>query len=142
MSDSQTTAFDLDLLEATYGPSARREFEGARESEQPALWAWAFETLPAMDDTGFVRVASGAIYDSANMARFRGGFEDLHFKATACYRESERRQRLAHPDEDCRATSLYERAYNVTVRDAGHSHMAHEPRSCTCSADKQADADN
>lgn len=142
MSDSQTTAFDLDLLETTYGPTARREFEGARESEQPGLWTWAFETLPGMFDSVFVTVASRAIYDSANMGRFRGNFEDVHFKATACYRESERRQRLAHPDEDCRATSLYERAYNITVRDAGHSHMAAEVRPCTCSTDTQADSDN
>lgn len=125
------TGFDLDLLEATYGPTARREFEHSLADEKPRLWQWAFEVLPVKFDDEFVRTASSAIYDSANMANYPG-FENLHFKATVCYRESERRHALAHPDEDCRATSLYQRAFNMAVRDAGHSHMASEIVPCTC----------
>ena len=135
MNDTTETAtglqFDLDLLEATYGISARREFEGTDLAERPALWQWAFETVPAMFDSVFVRATSAAIYDSANMADYRG-FENLHFKARVVYAESERRHTAAHPVQDCRATSLYERGFDMAVRDAGHSHMADEVRPCTC----------
>lgn len=123
--------FDLDLLEETYGPIARREFERAEISYRYNLWQWAFEAVPAMDDRAFVRACSAAIYDSAQMMDHRG-FEHLHFKARLAYAESNRRQRANHPDPACRATSLYQRGFDIAVRDAGHSHMAEDLVACTC----------
>lgn len=133
--DTDTTAlFDLDVLEATYGPTARDEFARSPIDKQDLLWKWAFETLPSLSEPDFVRQTSHAIFDAATVSRFPGFF-DLHFKTTVAYRESERRHTAAHPAEDCNATRLYERAYNSAVRDAGHAHMAAEPRPCTCPTD-------
>lgn len=126
-----TPAFDLDALEKAVGATARREFEASLPSFRADLWDWAMVRLPAMADSMFVTKASHAIWESANMNRFRG-MDHVHFKASAAYTESERRHRAAHPDEECRATSLYQRAYNAAVRDAGYHSMASEIVGCTC----------
>lgn len=124
--------YNLDLLVATVGPTAAREFDQSTENCKADLWVWLTETLPTLPDTQFVAAASYAIHDSANVGRFRGNFEAVHCKASACYGESQRRHTVSHPDEDCNASSLYDRAYNMTVRDAGHSQMASDLRPCTC----------
>lgn len=126
------TAYDLDVLETVVGPTARREFESSLPAFQPEMWDWAM-SLPDMLTTVFVQQASHAIWESANMNRFRG-MDHVHFKASAAYAESERRHRAAHPDEDCNATSLYQRAYNSAVRNAGYPNMASEVVGCTCAS--------
>lgn len=131
--------YDLDALRAVAGPVAVREFEGSLEAFKADLYTWAIETLPTYDDRTFIQRASAAIYDSANMNRFRG-MEHVHFKGSAFYTESARRHTLAHPDEDCNATTLYERAYNHSVRDAGYPQMASDLRPCTCKADATSDS--
>lgn len=141
---SETTAtetvYDLDALEKVAGATARREFEASLPSFRADLWDWAMVRLPAMEDSVFVTKASHAIWDSANMNRFRG-MDHVHFKASAAYTESDRRHRAAHPDEECRATSLYQRAYNGAVRDAGYHSMASDIVPCTC-AQAPASASN
>lgn len=120
------------------GTVAAREYENARETYRPELLAYA-ERLATLDDREFVSVAASAIHGSALVNSWRGNWEHEHFKASACYFESERRTQVRHA-EGCTVSTLYERAYNQTVRSQGHHAMASDHRPCTCAASSSTPA--
>lgn len=115
---------------ALVGHVAAREFAGAKEVYRDRLREWAL-ALPMMDDDRFLDEAGSAIHGSALVNSWRGNWEHEHFKASACHHESNRRKAAEH-DDACESSTLYERAWNSTVRSQGHGHMATDLRPCTC----------
>lgn len=114
---------------ALVGPTAASEFDNAADHYKPGLLDWT-QNLPALTDDEFVHATSRAIYDSANVGRFRGNWDHEHFRSSACFTESNRRHAAAGHAGDCRGDNLYSRAYARALRDSGH--RAPEAVPCTC----------
>lgn len=123
------------------GRVATREFERCVAYKQDGLFAWVM-TLRDINDVAFTDLAHRVISDAAQVSRFPRGFEDIEFKASAVHFESQRRFDLAHPDEDCNASSLYNEAYNRSVTDYGFANLATPHRPCTCATGASAETAN
>lgn len=96
---------------------------------KPELVEWA-KKLPSLPDEEFISECSNAIYESALVSRFRGIWEHVHFKASACSWDARRRHLQAGNSEECRGDTLYAVACSRAVRSAGHP--SSEPTACTC----------
>jgi hypothetical protein len=124
-----------DLIERSYGPIARGEYDTALAAKRPALLDYA-RALPAMTDRELVAATESAIYESALIARFsRMNFNAEHCRATMCHSESRRRQVAAGHDEWCGVGSLYQQAYNAVVCGQGHPGLASVTTECGCGLD-------
>jgi len=67
------------------------------------------------------------------MQRFRGNYQHIHFRASACFFECLRRGSAEHPSESCPARSnRYQKAYNGVALDQGYGSMTEPLGSCTC----------
>lgn len=121
------------------GHVAAREFGSAKEVYRERLREWAV-ALHDLSDADFLGEAASAIHGSALVNSWRGNWEHEHFKASACHHESNRRKTVEHAD-DCEASTLYERAWNSTVRSQGHGHLAHDLRPCTCQPSRPGSSD-
>lgn len=121
-----TPTFDL---EAEFGPIAAREFAAAPEWAKSELLEW-MTGLRSMADADFLIETRSAIYDSANMGRFRGNFEHVHCKATVCYQESRRRLVRDRHDKDCRGPSIYSLAHAQLMR--SHHYTPTPDGECHC----------
>lgn len=119
---------DKELLALT-GRVAYHEFENAPDWSKETLRARLVE-LTTLTDDEFVRATESAIYDSALMQRFRGNNEHIHCLATACYYQSELRKAAAGHAEDCRAETLYSRAYGAVTSQHGMRPQEHPPCEC------------
>lgn len=124
-----TTTYPLDEIRELCGPNGLMEFEAAHDSMKPDLLKFA-RNLKDYSDTRLVRDGEYWILESARMQGYRGNFEDVHFKATAFYYESQRRKLAAGHTKDCQGDTLYVRAYNAAYASQGHTPS--EPQSCTC----------
>lgn len=116
-------------LAALVGLVAAGEYDAAKDVYKPRLLEWA-RSLAAMDDGEFARETRSAIYESALCSRFGSGWDHEHFKASACYHESERRHHAAGHSEDCRGETIYSRAHSRLMRE--HGHTPTEPGQCRC----------
>lgn len=119
---------DKELLELT-GIVGYREFENAPEYAKEGLRE-KLVALTEMSDEDFVTAARGAIYGSASVSRFRGNWEADHCYATACYHQSELRKIAAGHLEDCRAQTLYSRAYDEVTSQHGMEVRDYPPCEC------------
>lgn len=126
MNDDEYT--DKELLALT-GRVGYHEFENSPDWSKEKLRARLVELTQLTDDE-FIRVAKWAIYDSAHMSRFRGNHENTHCLATACYYQSELRKTAAGHVEDCRAETLYSRAYDIVISQHGMEPREHP--ACEC----------
>lgn len=112
------------------GPVAVTEFDNAKDTYKEGLHAWAL-TLPNLSDEDFARECYRSIYDSALVNGFRGNWDHDHFKATACYHESERRHHdVAGHAKDCHGDTAYSRAHRQLMRE--HQYGTRPPTDCTC----------
>lgn len=119
---------DKELLALT-GHVGYREFEDSVEHAKDELRKKLI-ALTEMSDEDFVFEARSAIYDSALVSRFRGNWEADHCYATACYHQSELRKIAAGHLEDCRARTLYSRAYDEITRQHGMETREYPPCEC------------
>ena len=131
-----TTELTITKISDLFGPGAAREARSAAETnaDMDALLAFG-DALMAATDREYVQIASSAVWDAANSSRFQPPSYDVECKASMCFAESERRHQAAGHTEDCRGAALYPRAWNMAVRDAGHSHMVGDRPACTCGHD-------
>lgn len=112
------------------GPVAAQEFDNANDHYKPGLLDWA-RKLQQLSDEDFYKECVRSIYDSALGARFRGNWEHEHFKASACYHESERRHHEVNGHaKDCHGDTLYSRAHRQLMRE--HQYETRPPTDCTC----------
>lgn len=119
---------DQELLALT-GIVGYREFESAPAYAKEDLRR-KLEALTQLDDEDFVNEAKSAIYDSALVSRFRGNWNHDHCYATACYHQSELRKVTAGHLKDCRARTLYARAYDEVTRQHGMQVRDYPPCAC------------
>lgn len=119
---------DKELLELT-GIVGYHEFESAPEYAQAKLRE-RLVALTELDDDDFVSEARVAIYNSALVNRFRGNWNHDHCYATACYHQSELRRLAAGHLENCRAQTLYTRAYDEVTRQHGMQIREYPPCEC------------
>lgn len=122
---------DGDAIEviARLGVVCVREFDHALPRYQPDMVSYA-ASLPAMTDQELMVAAEDAIYTSALVTRFKGNWEHDHFKASACYSESERRAHAAGHD-GCARHSIYDRAYRRAF-ETGTGQRPGPVPACTC----------
>ena len=120
-----------DALRDILGPVGWGEYEASPDWAKPKLREWA-ERLGEMSDNVFLAEAASAIHGSALMQSFRGHYEHEHCKATACYKEAQRRHRRAGHAEDCHGDTIYARAHANVMRSQGHT--PREPSRCSCGA--------
>lgn len=112
-----------------FGPIVRQEFDRADEWYQPGIVKW-LGTLTELTDAELQAQSEYWIYESASVNRFRGNWDHIHVKATACFNEAERRLVQAGHGKDCHAPSIYSRAHAAVMRS-----QRHEPSpegTCTC----------
>lgn len=119
---------DKELLELT-GIVGYGEFESAPEHAKEDLRR-KLVALTQLDDEDFVEEAGSAIYNSALVSRFRGNWNHDHCYATACYHQSELRKAAAGHLDDCRARTLYSRAYDEVTRQ--HGMLVRDYPPCEC----------
>lgn len=112
-----------------FGPVAESEYDGACESEKARLDEWLGK-LPALSDEDFHVTAKGAIYDSAQVASWRGNWEATHCKATAVFSDAKRRHRAAGHAEDCTGPTLYGKAHSELMRE--HRYTPTADGTCRC----------
>lgn len=121
-----TSALIADIV----GPVAAQEFDNAKDTYKPGLLDWA-RKLRDLSDDEFHQECVSAIYDSALGSNFRGNWEHEHFKASACFHESERRHHeVAGHSKDCRGDTLYAKAHRQLMRE--HHYETHPPADCNC----------
>jgi hypothetical protein len=111
------------------GSVAMEEFNNAKDHYKPGLIAFAL-MLPELNDLEFIEIATDAIYESASLNSWNGNWEHEHFKASVCFTESKRRAIAEGHNRYC-SSSLYQRAYNRAVVEAGHPGMTSEAE-CGC----------
>jgi hypothetical protein len=114
------------------GPVGIHEYENSPDWAKPKLRDWA-ESLAGMSDDNFLSEAASAIHGSALLQSFRSNYEHEHCKATACFKEAQRRHRAAGHTDDCHGDTLYSRAHASVMRSQGHTPS--EPLLCSCGAD-------
>lgn len=114
-----------EALTALVGLVAAREFRAADECYYAELEEYAFN-LPTLTDKRLYEITSAAIYISALVNSFRGNWEHEHFKASACFHESQRRHKLAGHSDTC-SDDIYTRAYDAVMKSQGHTPNAHPP---------------
>lgn len=117
-----------------FGPIVRQEFEAADERYRLEILEW-LATLAPMSDEELQAEAEYRIYDSASSQRFRGNWEHIHVKATACYDESVRRLLAQGHGRFCSAPSVYGRAYNAVMR--SHGYAERPEGKCNCEQAKE-----
>jgi hypothetical protein len=122
------TLTDEDLRDIL-GPVGIGEYEASEDWAKPKLREWAAK-LGDLSDDDFRSEAASAIHSSALVSRFRGNYEHEHCKATACYKEGQRRHVRDGHDEDCRGATLYSLAHADAMRSQGH--RPSDPSPCTC----------
>ncbi len=122
-----------DDLRDILGPVGFGEYEAAADWAKPKLREWAAK-LGDLSDDDFLGEAASAIHGSALMQSFRGNYEHEHCKATACYKEAQRRHLAAGHSDDCHGDTIYSRAHASVMRSQGHT--PREARDCTCGADR------
>lgn len=120
-----------DDLRTILGPVGWGEYEASEDWAKPKIREWAAK-LGDLSDDEFRTEASSCIYASALAQRFRSNFEHEHCKATACYKEGQRRHIRDGHDEDCRGETLYSLAHADAMR--GQGHTPPESSACTCGA--------
>lgn len=118
-------------LEAFLGPTGTAEYRGAPEWDQPMIRKWIPE-LQGMSDEDFVAECASKILDSAMVGSkgFKGNWEGVHARATACYREAKRRHEGAGHAPSCSASTLYSQGMNRARKSQGHAPESLYP--CTC----------
>jgi hypothetical protein len=114
---------------ATLGPVCVREYDNALPRYRPDLVNYA-SALSKMTDQELMVAAEDAIYTSALVSRFKGNWEHDHFKASACYSESERRA-AASGRQGCVRHSIYDRAYRRAF-ESGTGQKPGQMPGCTC----------
>jgi hypothetical protein len=122
-----------DQLQEILGPVGWGEYEASEDWAQPKIRAWA-ETLANLSDDDFRAEAASAIHGSALMQSFRGNYEHEHCKATACFKEAQRRHISAGHTKYCRGTTIYSQAHNDVRRSQGYRPA--DPSDCTCGAER------
>lgn len=125
------TITDSELAEIL-GPVGIREYKNSPDWAKPKLRDWA-ESLAGMSDDDFYGEAASAIHGSALMQSFRGNYEHEHCKATAAYKEAQRRHLAAGHTDDCHGDTIYSLAHASVMR--GQGHTPSEPQACTCGKD-------
>lgn len=125
MTDTATVEAELASF---VGQVAVTEFRAARECYHDELLTFA-RTLPILDDIRLQSITESAIFSSALMSGFRGNHNHVHFKATACFHECQRRHRVGGHRDDC-AHDIYTRAHDAVMMSQGYEVRTHEP--CTC----------
>lgn len=123
MMDTTAIEYDQDKLLQLAGIVGAGEFNATYEGRKAHLWAWLTE-LPNLTNQELFDEAKYCIYDSASCGRFRGNFEDVHCRATACYKEAGRRHVAAGHAEDCRGETIYSRAHAANMWDHGYTPTA------------------
>jgi hypothetical protein len=103
-----------------YGPIVRQEYDGAEEWAKPEILTW-LTALPCLSSQEFRDECERWIYEAALVNRFRGNWDHVHVKATACYEDAERRNVLAGHAEDCRGPSIYTKAHAAVMRSHGYT---------------------
>lgn len=117
-----------EALTALVGAVAAMEFRAARDYYRAEMEEYA-TSLPTLTDRELRDKTIRAIHASALMQAFRGNWEHEHFKASACFHESQRRHRLAGHSDSC-SNDIYTRAYDAVMRDQGHTPTDHPPCEC------------
>ncbi len=125
------TITDTELADIL-GPVGIGEYEAAPEWAKPKLRDWA-EKLGSLSDEDFFAEAASAIHGSALMQSFRGNYEHEHCKATAAFKEAQRRHCGAGHTSDCHGDTIYSRAHTSVMR--GQGHTPSDPSPCSCGAD-------
>jgi hypothetical protein len=114
------------------GPVGIGEYEGSPDWAKPKLRDWA-ESLATLSDDDFLGEAASAIHGSALLQSFRGNYEHEHCKATAAFKEAQRRHRAAGHADDCYGDTIYSRAHANVMRSQGHTPS--DPSPCSCGKD-------
>lgn len=123
-----------DELADIFGPVGYREFQAAAPTRHDELRRWAL-ALRACTEDDFLGEAASAIHGSALTNSWRGNWYHEDCKASACHHESGRRWGAAGHSEECRGSTLYERAFRQVWIEQGHNPAAYELRPCTCGAE-------
>lgn len=123
---------DLTKFAELVGPVGMTEYEGSPDWAKADLLTWALG-LPELSDTDLHAETESAIYESALTQRFRGNWNHVDFKVTACYREAKRRHLAAGHTKDCRADTIYGEAYNALAKRLGFGYSEY---GCTCKEDE------
>lgn len=122
-------------LEGVIGRVALMEWRNAPTWDRGKIVTWA-AGLHDLPDKDFRAECASRILDSAIMQGFKGNYEGIHARATACHTESERRHEAVRHNPACRAQSLYELGYNDALRSQGHA-WEPSPPCCMTDSDKE-----
>jgi hypothetical protein len=128
------TLTDAQLIDLI-GHGGAAEYKAAHPSTKADLDTWIAKLRDLTDEELF-EDAEMRIYDSANMGRFRGNYEDIHCKATAVFHEARRRHRAAGHDERCAGPTIYSRAHAAVMREHGYEPFTEG--TCTCTLAKKS----
>lgn len=82
-----------------------------------------------MDDRALRDACEREILDSARAISYRGNFEHLHFRCTACYDVARARHTAAGHGERC-GGSIYDQAHARIMREQGYTPST--PGRCDC----------
>lgn len=115
-------------LAAIVGPIAMREYEAASEVSKPQCRSFAL-SLPGLADDQLRAVSEREILASARVIGFRGNYEDMHFRCTACYEVARARHTAAGHGERC-GGSVYDQAHARVMREQGYTPST--PGVCDC----------
>lgn len=115
-------------LTALVGSVAAIEFRNAREWHREEMTEYA-RTLPNLTVRDLFDASRSAIHGSALALSLKGNWEHVHFRASACFYESERRNKLSGHRPYCTAT-IYARAHDAVMVSNGHAPSSFSP--CTC----------
>lgn len=116
-------------LEEFLGPVAYREYSDAPEWDKVKIRKWAI-SVQGMSDAEFITESASRIHDSVLMERFRGNYEGIHARASACHYEARRRHRAAGHSPECRGSNLYAKGHDEVMR--GQGYAPNEVSPCTC----------
>lgn len=128
LTEPDSSGNDIEAIVAL-GPVCVREYDHALPRYQPDMVSYA-ASLSAMADQELLVAAEDAIYTSALVSRLKGNWEHDHFKASACYSESERRAAAAGR-QGCARHSIYDRAYRRAF-ETGTGQRPGPVPVCTC----------
>lgn len=119
-------------LEAIVGPVAMREYTGAAEVTRERCRTFAL-SLPDLSDDMLRAVCEREILDSARAIEYRGNYEHLHFRCTACYDVARARWGAAGHGDRC-GGSVYDQAHARIMREQGYTPSTSGVCDCELSA--------
>lgn len=117
-------------VQSLTGQVAADEFAAARAPYRDEMLTWA-HALPSLSDAALREECERWIWEGATANAYRGNYNHVHFKCTAVSHEATRRHHNQGHAESCHGPTIYSRAHDRAMREAGHTPT---PVPCTCGA--------